>query len=56
MITKFQDRMKDGRGLDFGQDENGLHWAEIRDEDGMVESATIQDTPADIFKWIREHE
>ena len=37
----------------FGQDSNGMHWAEIK-EDGSVVSATTKLTSFEIQEWIYE--
>uniref|UniRef100_A0A6H2A520 Uncharacterized protein n=1 Tax=viral metagenome TaxID=1070528 RepID=A0A6H2A520_9ZZZZ len=39
----------------IGITETGLYWGEIRDEYGDVESATLQDTPIETYKWAVEH-
>ena len=51
-FSRLIDSMVDAGRLNFGQHENGLYWAELRDEDGLVESATLRKTLAEIFSWI----
>ena len=48
--------LPDSRTLTFGQAENGMHWASIRDADtGLVDSATTCFTPNERNQWILEH-
>jgi hypothetical protein len=51
----YTDKLTSGRTLRHGQHDNGIHWAEIRGVDGLVESAVICPTVAAIFRWLREH-
>ena len=51
---EFKTNLKDGRVLITGQDENGMHYGIIRDSFGLIESMTITDTPANLWKWENE--
>jgi len=52
----FQKKLRNGKMVTFGQDKNGMHWAEIRDEYNLIESAATCHTPAQRNKWIEERE
>ena len=42
------------RKLRWGQDENGMYWAEILDDMGMVESGTLQNNIGEVRQWMTE--
>jgi len=50
------EKMKNGKTVCFGQEKNGMHWGEIRDEYNTIDSATTCKTPADVWRWIKERE
>lgn len=43
------------REIMMGQDDHGMHFAEIRDKDGNVESSTTKKTKAEVDKWFHGH-
>jgi|GEM_PF-6834350 len=53
-LTEFFMKISEKIAIRFGQDPNGMHWAEIK-ENGSVVSATVKLTSFEIQKWISEH-
>ena len=51
----YTEPLSDGRTLEFWQDDNGMHRAEIRDWQDAVEAATIQPTQADVWRWLIDY-
>ena len=52
----FTENPPKGETVSFGQDENGMYWAEIKNQWNVVEHATTRETMDEIHKWIDEHE
>lgn len=43
------------REIMMGQDDHGMHFAEVRDRHGDIESSTTKKTQQQIMKWFEEH-
>lgn len=52
----FIEKMKDGRKVMFGIDNNNMFFGEIRDESGEIECSILAESMAEVHKWIDEHE
>jgi|GEM_PF-3999424 len=44
-----------GQTFEMNQHENGMYWASLRDEWGLVDFATTKFTRAEIDQWLEEH-
>lgn len=49
---KWIEHLSNGRILEYGQDDNGMCWAQIKDRFGLVESGTLCNTPNERNHWI----
>ena len=47
-------KFKIEENITIGQDENGMHWAEIRDNDGTIDMVLTASTQSELFKKIEE--
>ena len=52
-INHFTNILPDGRELKTGQEDNGLHYGQIRNRDGEVESAITCKTGAEVNQWLK---
>ena len=55
-MIKGQSKFKINNNLTIGQYKNGMHWAEIRDDDNVIETVLTTLTSNELFKKLKEGE
>ena len=55
-MIKGQSKFKINDNLTIGQDENGMHYAVIRDNDNTIDSVLTAFTSNELFKKLKEGE
>jgi hypothetical protein len=53
-LVEYRDTLRSGKEFVSGQYDNGLHYGEIYDEWGQVESATICNTSWQVMGWLAD--
>ena len=54
-MIKGQNEFKINNNLTIGQNKNGMHYAEIRDNDNVIETVLTALTSNELFKKLKEN-
>lgn len=52
-MLKGQSKFAIDKNITIGQDKNGMHWAEIKDN-GIIQSVILRKTSNNIYKELKE--
>ena len=54
-MIKGQREFKISENIKIGQAENGMHWVEIRDDDGLIDMILTAKTSNELYKRLEEY-
>jgi len=54
-MIKGQRKFKINDNIRIGQNDNGMHWAEIRDDDNTIDMVLMAKTSNELFKKLKEN-